>query len=631
MGFPFSHKLMIDKGTGYPAMKLTTPLMIIFISIAAAAPAFCAESESAGKQTAAVLNFYLLSRIPRGALNDTVVLSGDSYFSAERYGLENTLRRLFSEVLRTGSAYKIKPASPPSIPDDTIEAPFIYWAKSDNPADFFDKNKIGEQAKSLGVDYLIVGLIQNLEIAKSSKGLADESVKMKVSTLVFETATGTFIQSKTYEGESKKVNGLPDFDLLPKKSGKVPYDIMKFAESETGRVFLDMLPQMIADIPGGEKIKPILSGNYTVAGGQKLNKAHVVSGSSPEPSGERAKEGPECGDPSLAVLTAAAGKNTGVRIYSCSNGVYDFDSPSSETKSFASTKKGIGSLTAGDFDGDGTDELAATPLDAGEFVKLYKFQGGGFDPAQPWQAMNDIMPGVNLGLRAAAGDFDGDGKDELALTADRGGDFTIFLKYSQDHFEAMAPETQLFNVFGTSKYGAYIAAGDFDGDGKDDVALASAGGGEMIKVFSFAGGENVRPKLIGSLEHYFNDTAGSTSLATGDFDGDGKADLAAASVDGGVSIKVYRYRDGKFDKDDPLANVSADWDNRYKGARVDAGDFDGDGKADLAVSTTGGDGYLWIFKYAKGRFLLSKPYLDSADIYDNAPFGIIATVGKFNK
>ncbi len=606
-------------------------IAILAIVIIIAASATFAAEESTAKPKAAVLNFYLLERVPRDALSDTVVLSGDNYFTSERFGLENTLRRLFSETLRKNSDLKMKAAAPPSIPDESLEAPFLYWAKSDNPADYFDKNLLAEHAKELDVDYLIVGMVEKLSITKAPKSMSDESVAMKVDVLVFETATGTFIQTKTYEKESKQVNGLPDFDRLPEKSGSIPYDFTKFAESETGRVFLDMLPQMIADIPGGKTPDPFLSGAYMVVGGKTPTKeAHVVSGSdTAETVG--AADLPECGNASLAVLTSIAGKNTGVRIYDCTDQNYDFDNPSMETKTFASTKKGVGSMAAGDFDGDGTDELAATPLDAGEFVKFYKFEGGKFDPAQPWQTISDIIPGVSLGLRAAAGDFDGDGTDELAVTADRGGDFTVFVKYATDHFEPMANETQLFNVFETSKFGSYIAAGDFDGDGKADIAISSDGSGEKVKAFSFKNGTAARPEQIGSVEHFFNDTAKSISIAAGDFDSDGKAELVVSSMDGGVSIRAYRYKDGQFDTSDPLAKISADWGSDFKGARVDAGDFDGDGKAELAVSTTGGDGYLWIFKYDKGRFLLSKPYLDSAYLYDNAPYGIVTTVGNFNK
>ncbi len=131
------------------------------------------------------------------------------------------------------------------------------------------------------------------------------------------------------------------------------------------------------------------------------------------------------------------------------------------------------------------------------------------------------------------------------------------------------------------------------------------------------------------MDGYFGGTTDSTSVAAGDFDGDGRDELVLSSLHGGVSVKILRYEMDSFDTDNPMGEFSVDWEDRYEGARVDAGDFDGDGIDELAMSTTGGKGVLWIFKYKKGRFTLASPYLNEAQIYEKATSGMFVTVGNF--
>ncbi|MFA6451505.1 MAG: VCBS repeat-containing protein [bacterium] len=604
-------------------------IMIVLLALLAVSATLRAQDAAPAKNSkAATLDFFLLDRLPRNALVNTVVTIGDDYFTSERYGLESVMRRLFNDVLIANTSYRMAAADPPAVPDPAIEEAFLYFAGGDDPQGYFDVKKIGALADSMKDDLLIVGLVHQLTISKNMKSLEGELVKMKVSVLVYETATGTFIQSKTYEKESKDVAGLPDFDLLPKKNGRVPSDILKFAESETGRVFLSLLPSMIADIPNSGKVEPFLSGDYAAGSGKSAKQAHVISGGTANIE-QRTGSGPECEGSGRSALAALAGKSAGIRIYPCLSGNYDFTQPEIETAAIPDSKQGLGSLAAGDFDGDGVDEFAVTTLDPGEYVRFYKIGNGTFNPAEPWQEISDVMNNVNFGLHSAAGDFNGDGRDELALSSDRAGDYTVFLEYRNGKIARADSKMDLFNVFGASGRGANVAAGDFNGDGLAEIAIASDGAGEMIKVYSVLDAKATGPKQIGELNGYFEGTSDSSSIAAGDFNGDGRDELAVSSLDGGVSVKVFRFGEKGFDLKNTLGEISADWSDEFNGARVAAGDFDGDGRDELALSTTGGAGKLWIFKYNKGRFILSKPYLEGAALYPKAPYGILITAGQF--
>ena len=73
-------------------------------------------------------------------------------------------------------------------------------------------------------------------------------------------------------------------------------------------------------------------------------------------------------------------------------------------------------MAAGDFDGDGNDELV-TASDANAPVKVYALESSGAPGA-----MLDSVPGFSQGTFVAAGDFNGDEVDELVLSADPGGE-----------------------------------------------------------------------------------------------------------------------------------------------------------------------------------------------------------------
>src|SRR5205823_5486981 len=85
--------------------------------------------------------------------------------------------------------------------------------------------------------------------------------------------------------------------------------------------------------------------------------------------------------------------------------------------------------------------------------------------------------------------------------------------------------------------GASVAAGDVNGDGKADVITgAGPGGGPHVVVFS----EGKPVQLLKSFFAYPANFTGGIFVAAGDVNGDGKADIIAASGPGGMpEVKVF--------------------------------------------------------------------------------------------
>jgi len=217
---------------------------------------------------------------------------------------------------------------------------------------------------------------------------------------------------------------------------------------------------------------------------------------------------------------------------------------------------GSGVALVGDFNGDGKADIAifgGYNYDyRSAFVSVALGNGdGSFQGAA-------YSPGGNGPvLGAAIGDFNGDGKADVVLAS---GYADVLLGKGDGTFSI----GQGIPIFSASS----VAVGDFNGDGIADICVGSD---NMVSIV-LGNGDGT----FGAPVDYF--TNGSRSIVVGDFNGDGIADLA---VDGnGVNI-LLGNGDGTFQAAVIYSVVGTQ-------GFLAAGDFNGDGKLDLAVPNSTG-------------------------------------------
>jgi hypothetical protein len=229
----------------------------------------------------------------------------------------------------------------------------------------------------------------------------------------------------------------------------------------------------------------------------------------------------------------------------------------------------IQNAIAGDFNGDGRLDLAGFDYNTNEVSILVGYGDGTFQPARNY-------PVGTFPYAIVSGDFNGDGRLDLAVADIGSNDVSVLLGNGDGTFQ---PARQ----YAAGNSPDALVAGDFNGDGKLDLAVADYGDG-----FTDFGGVSV---LLGNGDGTFQPaveySAGDTpdALVAGDFNRDGKLDLAVADYgnldnggadSGGVTILMGKG-DGTFQP--PREYAAGDVP-----ISLVAGDFSGDGKLDLAVA-----------------------------------------------
>jgi FtsP/CotA-like multicopper oxidase with cupredoxin domain len=141
------------------------------------------------------------------------------------------------------------------------------------------------------------------------------------------------------------------------------------------------------------------------------------------------------------------------------------------------------------------------------------------------------------GVRTAVGDVNGDGINDIIAVMGPGGDPQVKVFSGKD-----GAQLYWFYAFDPSiRTGLYVAAGDINSDGYDDI-IVSLDAGLTPEVKVFGGGVLSGQQL---LDFYAYDPffQGGVTLATGDINGDGRIDLVTGTGLGAPHVKVFSTMD----------------------------------------------------------------------------------------
>jgi hypothetical protein len=258
------------------------------------------------------------------------------------------------------------------------------------------------------------------------------------------------------------------------------------------------------------------------------------------------------------------------------------------------------SVVSADFNNDGKTDLATANRSAGTLSILLGQGNGNFSAAA-----NVAVGGETFSL--AVGDFNNDAKSDLVVAKISNGSVSLLLGDGAGGFGTPSN-------FSFGENPASIAVGDFNGDGKADIAVADAGfnqGGVYVLLGTGTGSFGAATKFTAGLR--------PRAVATGDFNSDGKIDLAVANVGANfnkVSV-LLGAGNGTFGAPTHFAAGSSPID-------VAVSDLNNDGKSDLAVVNTDSNNVSILLGNGSGSFG------PATNFAAGTSFPLSVTVGDFN-
>jgi hypothetical protein len=227
-------------------------------------------------------------------------------------------------------------------------------------------------------------------------------------------------------------------------------------------------------------------------------------------------------------------------------------------------------VVAGDFDGDGDVDLAISSVGSNTITSVLGRGDGTF--GDPTDGAGFVRDDPNA---LAVGDLDRDGRVDLVTANHDSIAVSTLLGRGDGTFDSGIEVS-------TQSFSSSIAVADINGDGVSDLVVANVF--VRFRPGLEFGRDSVSVLLGDGTGHFVTRSdigagAAPAAVATSDFDGDGHVDVAVANVDGNNVSLFFGRGDGTFVRRLDLAT----------GARPTAmvtGDFDGDGRADVAVTNS---------------------------------------------
>ncbi|MCL2165397.1 MAG: FG-GAP-like repeat-containing protein, partial [Oscillospiraceae bacterium] len=290
-----------------------------------------------------------------------------------------------------------------------------------------------------------------------------------------------------------------------------------------------------------------------------------------------------------------------------------------------------GRVVAGDFNGDGLCDVAAmydygTTPENGQKSQWHVWlsTGSSFQKWQAWHTQTQY-PLNNMTDKVVAGDFNGDGKDDIAAIY-----YYNWSGMNEVRAHVWLSTGEKLNGAYTwatnTQYGGFningrVVAGDFNGDGKDDIAAMYDYGNAECRFHvwqstgnAFTGWTSWR---YGTQFHASNVTG---RMVAGDFNGDGLCDIAAMYDYGSNTARMFVWL--STGSSFPL---SANWWEAMTigsyapsnaTGRMVAGDFNGDGLCDIAAMYDYDRSYSTFHMFMSDKTKFTNPWWNRVNGYN---------------
>jgi uncharacterized repeat protein (TIGR01451 family) len=246
-------------------------------------------------------------------------------------------------------------------------------------------------------------------------------------------------------------------------------------------------------------------------------------------------------------------------------------------------------IATADFNRDSRPDVVVA-LTSNTVMILTGQSNGGFQTGPSYGAGTAIVA-------LATGDFNGDGKVDVAAANAISNTVSVLLGNGDGLLQPAV-------TYGTGSNPFSLAVADFNGDGKADLAAAN-NGSNTVSILQ-GNGDGTFQAAVG-----YAAGSGPFWVSTGDLNGDGKADLVVADYNSNNLSVLLGNGDGSMQA--PVAYAAGTGPSSIAG-----GDFNGDGKLDLAASNDGSNNVSILTGNGDGTFAAAVNYSVPAGVHSIA-------------